>query len=224
MGVVGSAPAITSVRMSSIYDAVGVQHTLDALVAAVAAMSTGEILLIELQTSYKPIETLDDGLDVIRLATARGIIVVEAAGNGNSDLDTWTTGGLQRLNRASADFVDSGAIMVGASVSTTPHNRWWASNYGSRIDCFAWGENVTTTGYGHLDNGGGNADKWYTDTFQGTSSASPIIVSAAAIGAVQLPGNDRNTSLSPSDANNTFKPGYRNSTRRCGRGRDRSYA
>lgn len=182
VGVVGSAPAITSVRMSSIYDAGGIQHTLDALVAAVAAMSTGEILLIELQTSFLPVETLDDRLDVIRLATARGITVVEAAGNGNSDLDAWTTpGGLQRLNRTSADFVDSGAIMVGASLSTVPHNREAFSNYGSRIDCFAWGENVTTTGYGDLDNGGGNADKWYTDTFKRTSSASPIIVSAAAL-------------------------------------------
>ncbi|ROZ79804.1 S8 family peptidase [Ramlibacter sp. WS9] len=180
-GVVGSAPSISSVRMSSIYDAGGVQHVTDALAAAVAAMSVGQIMLIELQTAFLPVETLDDRLDVIRLATARGIIVVEAAGNGDSDLDAWSTGGLQRLNRASPNFVDSGAIMVGACVSTVPHDRWWASNFGSRIDCFAWGENVTSTGYGDLDNGGGNADRWYTDTFQGTSSASPIIVSAAAL-------------------------------------------
>lgn len=181
-GVVGTAPAINSIRMSSIYDSSGTQNVTDALAAAVAAMSVGEILLIELQVGYKPLETLDDWLDIIRLATARGIIVVEAAGNGNTNLDAWTTsGGLLRLNRTSAAFVDSGAIMVGASVSTVPHERWFASNYGSRIDCFAWGENVTTTGYGDLDNGGGNPDGWYTDTFQGTSSASPIIVSAAAL-------------------------------------------
>lgn len=182
VGVVGSAPAISSVRMSSIYDAVGVQHVTDALVAAVAAMSVGEILLIELQIGLKPMETLDDVLDVIRLATALGITVVEAAGNGNTDLDSWTTvAGVHRLNRASSEFVDSGAILVGACVSTVPHNRCSFSNYGSRIDCFGWGQNVTTTGYGDLDNGGGNADKWYTDSFSGTSSASPIIVGAAAL-------------------------------------------
>jgi serine protease len=182
VGVVGSAPATNSIRMSSIYDGSGTQKVPDALAAAVAAMSVGQILLIELQINFLPEETVDDSLDLIRLATARGIIVVEAAGNGNTDLDGWTTsGGLHRLNRTSPDFVDSGAIMVGASVSTVPHNRWQWSNYGSRIDCFAWGENVTSTGYGDLDNGGGNADKWYTDTFQGTSSASPIIVSAAAL-------------------------------------------
>lgn len=181
-GVVGSAPAISSIRMSSIYDSLGGQNVSNALAAAVAAMSVGEILLIELQIGFLPVEIFDFHLDIIRLATARGIIVVEAAGNGNANLDTWSTpGGLQRLNRTSANFIDSGAIMVGASVSTVPHDRWWASNFGSRIDCFAWGENVTTTGYGDLDNGGGNADRWYTDTFQGTSSASPIIVSAAAL-------------------------------------------
>lgn len=186
VGVVGSAPAITSVRMSSIYDAFGVQHTLDALVAAVAAMSVGEILLIELQSSYLPVETLDDRLDVIRLATALGITVVEPAGNGNYDLDAWTTpGGLQRLNRTSIDFVDSGAIVVAAAEPTVPHDRvsgtGYASNFGSRIDCYAWGKGVVTCGYGDLDNGGGDDDKAYTDTFKNTSSASPIIVSAAAL-------------------------------------------
>jgi serine protease len=182
VGVVGSAPAISSIRMSSIFDSSGAQDVGDALGAAVAVMAVGEILLIELQISFLPVETFDPWLDIIRLATARGIIVVEAAGNGNTNLDAWSTpGGLQRLNRTSVDFVDSGAIMVGASISTVPHDRWWASNFGSRIDCFAWGENVTSTGYGDLDNGGGIADKWYTDTFQGTSSASPIIVSAAAL-------------------------------------------
>jgi serine protease len=182
VGVVGSAPAITSIRLSSIYDAGGVQHVTDALAAAVAAMSPGEILLIELQIGFRPEETLDDRLDVIRLATARGITVVEAAGNGGYDLDAWTTpGGLHRLDRTSADFVDSGAILVGASESALPHDRWTWSNYGSRIDCFGWGEDVTSCGYGDLDNGGGDADKWYTDTFGGTSGASPIIVSAAAL-------------------------------------------
>ena len=182
VGVVGTAPAITSVRMSSIYDAAQTQHADDALAAAILAMTAGEIMLIELQFGFRPIETLDASLDLIRLAAAQGILVVEAAGNGNYDLDAWTTaGGLHRLNRTSADFVDSGALMVGACVSAVPHERWQYSNFGTRIDCFAWGENVTTCGYGDLDNGGGDPNKEYTDSFQGTSSASPIIVSAAAL-------------------------------------------
>jgi hypothetical protein len=182
VGVVGTAPAITSVRMSSIFDAALNFHEADAFIAAIAAMNAGDILLIELQTGFfLPMETQDALLDLIRLAVAQGILVVEAAGNGNADLDAWSTGGLFRLNRTSPDFVDSGALMVGACVSAVPHERWWASNFGTRIDCFAWGENVTTCGYGDLDDGGGDTDKEYTDTFQGTSSASPIIVSAAAL-------------------------------------------
>ena len=97
------------------------------------------------------------------LASANGIIVIEAAGNGNASLDTWVdAGGLQRLDRADADFRDSGAIMVGSCASALPHNRYvgcgvgCGSNYGSRIDCFAWGENITTAGYGDLDAGTGD--------------------------------------------------------------------
>ena len=67
--------------------------------------------------------------DAIRLAVAHGIIVVEAGGNGNNNLDTWTNaGGLTILNRSSVNFTDSGAIMVGAALSPLPHNRAGFSN------------------------------------------------------------------------------------------------
>ncbi len=41
---------------------------------------------------------------------------------------------------------------------------------------------MTTTGYGDLQ-GGANRNLWYTDTFSGTSSASPIVV--GALGCIQ---------------------------------------
>ena len=47
------------------------------------------------------------------------------------------------------------------------------------IDAQGWGREVTTTGYGDLQ-GGSSEDLWYTDTFSGTSSASPILVGVAA--------------------------------------------
>lgn len=184
LGVVGISPGVSSVRMVSHYDA-GTNtalHVADAIVAAIPNLTPGDVLLLEVQRSYRPSEIDDADFDAIRLASALGIVVIEAAGNGGEDLDAYTSaGGDQILNRLSADFRESGAIMVGASESALPHDRWLYSNFGTRIDCYGWGQNVVTCGYGDLDNGGGDDNRTYTDTFQGTSSASPMIVGCAAI-------------------------------------------
>lgn len=50
------------------------------------------------------------------------------------------------------------------------------------MDAQGWGREVTTTGYGDIQ-GGTDENKWYTDSFSGTSSASPIVV--GALGCVQ---------------------------------------
>lgn len=189
VGVVGIAPAVSWVRVVSHYEAATgtALHVADAIVAAIDVMAPGDVLLLEVQRSYLPTETDAGDFDAIRLATALGIVVVEAAGNGNFDLDAWTDGGgLQLLNRADPNFRDSGAIMTGSCASALPHNRYvgcglgCGSNYGSRIDCFAWGENITSAGYGDLDPGTGD-NTTYTDTFGGTSGASPMITGAALI-------------------------------------------
>lgn len=185
VGVVGIAPAVSSVRMASHYDAATdtALHVADAITAAIPVMSVGDVLLLEVQRGVgQPTETDDGDFDAIRLAAASGIIVVEAAGNGSVDLDAFVDGmGDNILNRASADFRDSGAIMVGAAESALPHERAGFSCFGSRIDCFGWGENVVTCGYGFLDDGGGNDNLTYTDIFSGTSSASPIVTGAALV-------------------------------------------
>jgi hypothetical protein len=184
LGVVGIASAASPVLCSSHFDAgLGMNgFVADAVVAALDQMNAGDVMLIEVQTNFLPAETVDDTFDAIRLASALGIVVCAAAGNGNSNLDTFTNaGGQQILNPASADFRDSGAIVVGACLSPLPHNRKTASNFGARVDCFAWGEDVVTTGYGDLDNGGGNADRAYAGDFQNTSAATPTIAGAALI-------------------------------------------
>ena len=183
VGVVGIAPSVASVRLASHFDAATVTsgHVADAILAVLPTMNVGDVLLIEVQKSFLPTETDDADFDAIRLASALGVVVVEAAGNGNDDLDAYTNvSGDFILNRSSTDFRESGAIIVGACESALPHNRWTWSNYGSRVDCFAWGENVTSCGYGDLDAGSGD-NSTYTNTFQGTSSASPIISGAAII-------------------------------------------
>jgi hypothetical protein len=57
--------------------------------------------------------------------------------------------------------------------------RCWFSNYGARVDVQGWGWEVTTTGYGDYYDGG-IPEKYYTDSFIGTSSAAPIIAGVIA--------------------------------------------
>jgi serine protease len=184
VGGVGIAPAAAG-RVISQYRTGGSYNTVDAILDAVAHMAFGDVLLLEAQ-EYDPVsgqylwpvEIVDATYDAIRLATALGIVVVEAGCNGSYDLDAYANAsGKKIFNRASADFRDSGAIMVGAGSSTAPHARLLFSNHGSRIDCYGWGESVDTTS----TNSTGTDNTLYTSGFNGTSSASPIVVGAALV-------------------------------------------
>jgi hypothetical protein len=199
--------------------------------AAASSLSAGDILLLEVhipgpnstppfvgspgdgQVGYIACEFWEANFQAIQFAVARGVIVVEAAGNGRQNLDdpiyntpppgsppTWTNP-FNRTNR------DSGAIVVGAgdpppgthgrnsdslgfNETYVDRARCGFSNFGSVVDCQGWGFEVTSTGYGDLQ-GGADPNRFYTDVFSGTSSASPIVV--GAIGCVQ--GILRNRSL-----------------------------
>ena len=145
-----------------------------------ATLKAGDILLIEVQRGLLPAEVEEEDLNAIRLAAGLGIIVIEAAGNGGFNLDAYNEHRTGRsLRRGDPRLLDSGAILVGASRAGLPHDRALFSNYGSRLDCFGWGEAVTTCGYGNL--AGTDAKDSYTNTFSGTSSASAIIAGAAAL-------------------------------------------
>ncbi|MEK6333299.1 MAG: S8 family serine peptidase [Acidobacteriota bacterium] len=208
-GITGICP-LANVRAISIFGAG--QGSAKAITDAANALSAGDIILIELhapgphfnfqtvsgQRGYIAMEFWPDNFAAIVYATSvRGVIVVEAAGNGSENFDdplynnrptgfptTWRN----PFNLANPQ---SGAVIVGAGAPPpgthgrnhgADRSRLDFSNWGARVDVQGWGREVTTTGYGDLQ-GGGNEDLWYTDVFSGTSSASPIVV--GAVGCMQ---------------------------------------
>jgi len=166
------------------------RSTADALTLAAENLGVGDIILIELhqagpnstgsgQDGFVPMEWTPSIFDVIQTITANGIIVCEAAGNGGEDLDDaiyagWFDTTLQH----------SGAIMCGAGAPPSGNygldrSRLDFSNHGARVDLQGYGREVVTTGYGGLYDPGDDR-QWYTATFSGTSSASPIVTASVA--------------------------------------------
>jgi hypothetical protein len=201
-GVSGISP---NARLSAISfvgnpSATAIRKAADRLVA-------GDIMLLEIhragprhgfagredQLGYIAIEWWPDDFAAILYATSRGILVVEAAGNGAENLDDalysvrpagFPASWRNPFNRSNPQC---GAILVGAGAPPpgthgrnhgADRSRLDFSNYGSAVDCQGWGREVTTTGYGTLFND--SVNQQYTDTFSGTSSASPIVVGVLA--------------------------------------------
>lgn len=198
--------------------------TADAITQAAMHLGPGDILLLEIhrpgprfnftdppdKRGYIPIEWWPDDFLAIRFAVSRGIIVIEPAGNGAENLDdplydtphpAFPAGWTNPFRRN----VDSGAVIVGAGAPPPgTHGRNWGpdrsrldfSNFGSAVDAQGWGREVTTAGFGDLQNSP-DPRRLYTDRFFGTSSAAPIVAGALACvqGARKAAGKPVLTSL-----------------------------
>ncbi len=180
-GVRGVAPSclVGGVSIHSLSTSAAVSN-------ATGATAYGDVILIEVEGAgpnangtgdygYIPMEYWQDTFDAISIATALGRTVVEVAGNGLQDLDDPTYAGL-----FDPAVRNSGAILVGAGEPATLEPEWF-TNHGARVDLQAWGEQVASCGYGDLQGSGFAENAWYTQAFNGTSSASAIVAGAAAV-------------------------------------------
>ncbi|MFQ5500204.1 MAG: S8 family serine peptidase [Candidatus Zixiibacteriota bacterium] len=187
-GVTGICPG-ADIGMISI----GGQSTAEAIYMAINNLQAGDVILIELhapgphfnfqsrpdQLGYVCMEYWQDNYDAIQYAWANGIAVIEAAGNGAEDYDDIGLYG----QMFDTTWRNSHAILVGAAYpasSFDDRKRIDFSNFGQRVNLQGYGMGVYTTGYGGLFAPNGDEDQFYTSSFGGTSSASPIITGAVA--------------------------------------------
>jgi len=208
-GIVGIAPSVSWVDVASHYQNGTRGHVAEAMASVLPHMAAGDVLLLEVQDALnRPIETDPAVRECIDLAAALGVIVVEPAGNGGVDLDAVPELNRSTANTDSgAIIVGAGESQLDSAA--IGHDRWVmtpsdfqlpgpipsflpdcgygmvpppplpASNYGSRVDCYAWGDNIVSTGYGWL--GGTTATDSYTNRFGGTSAAAAIVAGAVVV-------------------------------------------
>lgn len=191
-GVTGTAYG-SSIELINSYNLERGWDVAGALQLAGTRTKAGDVILLEQQADgpssaagdYVPIEWHPDVYDAVVALTKTGRIVVQAAGNGNQNLDNTTLFG----SSFPAGKPDSGALIVGAGAhcagtSTPVRSRMSFSTYGKRVDVQGPGECVMTTGHNYYDSGayyGTTMNNYYTSGFAGTSSASPVVAASAAV-------------------------------------------
>ncbi|MCU0685861.1 MAG: S8 family serine peptidase, partial [Polyangiaceae bacterium] len=168
----------------------------EAIRRAAELLERGDIILLEVhlpgprhqfasrddELGYIAAEWWPEVFLAIRHATARGVVVIEAAGNGAEDLDDPlydqpAPGFPSSWRNPFRPAHSSGALLIAAG-SPDDRVRMGTSNFGLRIDAHGWGDNVVTAGYGDLH--GVEPTRRYTYKFGGTSSAAAMVAGAVA--------------------------------------------
>ncbi|MBN1659000.1 MAG: S8 family serine peptidase [Anaerolineae bacterium] len=180
-----------------------------AITAATSKLRAGDILLVEQQACIDPVydasgllqsgklvpaERIDSVFAAIANAVAKGIIVIEPAGNGmvqnaeyqggiDLDAEDWYT--VPHDGMTGAIIVGAGEPGIWPDAAAQSRCSW--SNYGSQVQVQGWGYAVGTLGYGHMRQDfletlveGERENHFYTGDFAGTSAAAAIVAGAAA--------------------------------------------
>jgi|GEM_PF-4772961 len=175
-----------------------------AIKASLDKLNPGDIILLEVHAKdlilgvdkYVAMRYWASKYSAIREAAERDIIVIEAAGNGGQDFDSskYKDSYLQRPPK-DGKRKEIQTLIVGASTVPTYYNargekkvdentrkyagsRYVNSNYGKIVNVHAWGQNVITSGFGHLKLK--KLPGKYTWQFGGTSSAAAIVAGTVA--------------------------------------------
>lgn len=187
-GNVGMMHGITSMMLVPEYTEERGYDRVFAVSKALQQATAGDIVMYEMQagidngSEYVPADYNTTIWNLTKAAVDAGIVIIAAAGNGGVNLDDDSRLGSYRSRG------DNGSIIVGAGSSDGNNNRLTFSTYGARVNVQAWGTSVISAGYGNYARIGGDFNQNYT-MFSGTSSATPIVASAAI--AIQSYYHDR---------------------------------
>jgi hypothetical protein len=136
----GIAYGLDSILLASPFRQLEVYNVAAALMEILTAPQSPHVILLEVGNGLanggtRPMETVPCVRQQILTATGQGIVVIEPAGNADDDAP---------LNIDSEIDSDSGATIVGAVAPLSNHKRLASSNFGNRVDCYAWGDGIHT--------------------------------------------------------------------------------
>ena len=228
----GIAPRVPVVVVSSRVHGKRTNRVADAIYAALRWLCPGDVLLLEVdwetplpgpkpQTIVRlPARFEEAARGAIQHAIARGIVVIEAAGNsaGTFDLARLPAPGpgWAHANSAGWSSVSDAVVVTGGycAIGSTDWALYAGVTYGAPVLCFAQAHDIPTTTGPDTESLGmiEIASQRYVTDFGGTSAASAIVAGAAAVlqsihraaGGYDLAkrngkadGNDPGLSLSP---------------------------
>ncbi len=146
-GLCRSAPRVVSSTWYSFTDERREAALIATTIGGGSITSKSDVFLLELQVSlagaYFPVEIEDSMFQAIETAVNAKYIIIEAAGNGGVDLNTFNYSSLMSSNGIkNLSTENTGAIMVGALTNPIPTIH--TCNNGNRVNYYCFANSVLT--------------------------------------------------------------------------------